>query len=119
MNSQSSSENIHQGLEQFLLPSCQLIVPSPEVALVDFALQLTHLALVRQNNHHGGVALVGQHENSGVVVKVIVEIISAGSFHHVDLDPGVLVHIEILPLSLVGIEWLLPLSCFDIETGGR
>lgn len=114
-NSQASSENVQQTLKEYPLPSCQLIVPTPEVALVDFGLQLAHLAVIRQDNHHGCVALVGHHENSGVVVKVVVEIISAGSFHHVDLDLGVLVHVEILLLSLVGIERLLPLSCLDTQ----
>lgn len=114
-NSQASSENIQQTLREYTLPSCQVIVPSPEVALVDFGLQFAHLAVIRQDNHHGGVALVGHHENSGVVVKVVVEIVSAGSFHHVDLDPGVLVHVEILLLGLVDIERLLPLSCLDTQ----
>lgn len=111
VNRQASLENINQELKHHLLPSSQLVMPIPQEVLVDFALQLAHLALIRQNNHHGGVALVGHHDNFGVVVKVIVEIKSAGSFHHVHLDLGVLVHVEILPLGQIGIEWLLPLSC--------
>lgn len=118
VNSQTWSENIYQEPNQYLLPSSQLIVPSPEVVLVDFALQLAHPALIRQDNHHGGVALVGYHENFGVVVIVMVEIISAGSFHHVDLDPGVHVHVEVLLLGVVGIEWFLPLSCLHTQTRG-
>lgn len=113
MNSWASSENICQELKQYLLPSCQLIVPVLEVAFVDFALQLAHFALIRQNKHHGGVAFVGHHENTGVVIEVIVEIISAGSFHHIDLDCGVLVHVEIFLLGPVCIKWFLPLSCLN------
>lgn len=98
-------------MKQYLLPSCQLIVPFSEVSPVDFALQLAHLAFIGQNKHHGGVALVGHHENFGVVIKVVVELISARSFHHIDLDCGVFVHVEILLLGLVCIKWFLPLSC--------
>lgn len=93
-------------------------MPVSEVLLGDCGLQLTHLALIGQDNHHGGVALVGQHDHTGVVVKILVVVITAGSLHHVHLDLGVLVYVEFILLGQVGIERLLPFSCCDAKKEG-
>lgn len=94
-------------------------MPVPEVLLGDCGLQLSHLAFTGQDDHHGGVALVGQHDHSGVVVKIVVVVITAGSLHHVHRNLGVLVYVELILLGQVGIEWLLPLSCCDTKKEGN
>lgn len=101
------------------LHSEERVVPVPEVLLGDCGLQLSHLALIGQDNHHGGVAPVGQHDHTGVVVKILVVVITAGSLHHVHLDLGVLVYVEFSLPGQVGIEWLLPLSCCDTKKEGK
>ncbi len=86
-------------------------MPVPDVFLADVALHLLHFAFVRQDDHHGGVAIVGQHDDSGVVVSILIEVISACPLHHVNLNLGVLVHVELCLVSQVTIEGSLPLSC--------
>lgn len=86
-------------------------MPVPDVVLVDVALNLLHLSLTRQDDHHGGVALVRQQDDRGVVLMVLVELVATQPLHHVHLNFGVLVHLEVRLLCQVTIEGFLPLSC--------
>ncbi len=86
-------------------------MPVPDVVLVDVALHLLHLAFLRQDDHHGGVALVRQHDDRGVVVSVLVEVKATGLLHHVNLNVGGFVHMEVCLVSQVTIKGFLPLSC--------
>lgn len=70
-------------------------MPFPDVLLADDALHFLHLSYFRQDNHHGGVALVGQQDDSNVVVVVPMVIKTAHLFHHVHLNLGVLIHVEL------------------------
>lgn len=82
-----------------------------DLLLVDAALHLGHLAFLRQDDHHGGVTLVGQHDDGGVVFCVLIEVVAAGPLHHVHLDLGVFVHSELGFVCLVSVKGFLPLSC--------
>lgn len=53
-------------------------------------------SLVRQDYHHGDVSSVGQLEDSGVVVIIMVVVKASSRPHHVDLNFGVFVHIEVV-----------------------
>lgn len=88
-----------------------------EVVLVDVALHLRHLVFIRQDDHHGGVAPVGQHDDSGVVVEILVEVKAACPLHHVNLNLGVFVHVEVALLCQVSVKVFLPLSCCDAAKG--
>lgn len=92
-------------------------MPVSEVVLADVALHLRHLAFIRQDDHHGGVALVGQHDDGGVVVDILVEVIATRPLHHINLNLGGFVHMEVKLLCQVGIKGSLPLSCCDAEEG--
>ncbi len=83
----------------------------PDVVLVDVALHLLHLAFLRQDDHHGGVATVGQHDDGGVVVSVPVGVIVTRPHHHVHLNFGGSVHMEVRLVCQVTVEGFLPLSC--------
>lgn len=82
-----------------------------DVVLIDVVLHLLHFAFIRQDDHHGGIALVGQHDDSGVVVSVLIEVVASHSFHHVHLNFGGFVHMEVCLVCQVNIEGFLPLSC--------
>lgn len=95
---------------QLLLP-VEGVVPVLEVILADEALHLLHFAHIRQDDQHGGVALVGQHDDGGVVFGVVVEVVAASPLHHVNLYLGLLVHSELGLAREVAVEGFLPLSC--------
>lgn len=82
-----------------------------DVVFVDVALHLRHLAFIRQNDHHGGVAFVGQHDDGGVVVGVVIEVETTCPHHHIHLNLCVFVHVEVCLLGMVTIEGFHPLSC--------
>ena len=88
-----------------------------DVVLVDEALHLLHLAFIGQDDHHGGVALVGQHDDRGVVVDVPVGVVIILPDHHVHLNFGGLVHIEVHLVCHDTIERCFPLSCMRQWTG--
>lgn len=94
----------------FLLPE-KGVMPVSDIVLVYEALHLLHLALIRQDDHHGGVALVGQHDHRGVVVVIIIKIIAACPAHHVHLHLGGLVYVEVSLFGEVAVEGFLPLTC--------
>ena len=82
-----------------------------DVVLVDIALHRRHLAFIRQDDHHGGVALVGQHYDGGVVVNIPVGVVVTRPHHHVHLNFGGLVHMEVHLACHVTTKGFFPLSC--------
>lgn len=92
-------------------------MPVPDVVLVDEALHHLHLSFIRQDDHHGGVALVWQQDDRSVVVTALIELVATQPLHHVHLNFGVFVHMEVCLVCLVTIEGFLPLSC--VRQGGE
>lgn len=85
-------------------------MPVLEVVLVDVTLHFAHLAFIGQDDHHGGVVLVGQHNDSGVVVSILIEIVATCPLHHVHLNRGGVIYMEVCLGGHVLIEGFLPLS---------
>lgn len=79
----------------FFLPSVQFVMPVFEAFLAEVFLHLLQLSLIRQNDQQGGVAFVGQPDDRGEVIPILVEVIASGSFHEVHSHLGVLVHVEV------------------------
>lgn len=100
-----------QQIQIAVLHPPELVVPVPDVVLVDGGLHLLHLSFIRQNDHHGGVALVWQHDDASVVIMVLVEVVATQPLHHVHLNFGIFVHIEVCLVCVGTIEGFLPLSC--------
>lgn len=92
------------------LPSEEGVVPVSEVVFADQGLNLLHLPVVWQHNHHGSVSLVRQHEHRSKVVLVLVEIIATGPLHHVHCHLGVLIHVEVCLPGEFLIKELLPFA---------
>lgn len=104
-----------------LLRPEERVVPVLDVFCADEALHLFHFAFMGKDDHHGGIALVGQQENSGVVLIIPEEVVASRLPHHVHLNSGVFVHMEILLACEIAIERLQPLSCNetnDVYTDG-
>lgn len=70
-------------------------MPVFEAFLAEVFLHLLQLSLIRQNDQQGGVAFVGQPDDRGEVIPILVEVIASGSFHEVHSHLGVLVHVEV------------------------
>lgn len=96
-----------------VLPSEEFFMPGLKMVSADVFFNLLHLSIIRKNDHHGSIAFVGHHHDCSLVHRVLIDVIAAGSFHHVNLHGGVFVHFE---LSFVGqccIKWLVPLPYQD------
>lgn len=74
---------------------------------------LLHLSIIRKNDHHGSIAFVGHHHDRSLIDRVLIDVIAAGSFHHVNFHGGVLVHLEVSFLGQCCIKWLVPLPYQD------
>lgn len=107
---QPGGGKVEKKTKVILLPR-ERVVPVHDLLLVDAALHLGHLAFLGQDDHHGGVTLVGQPDDGGVVFSVPVEVVAAGPLHHVHLNLGGFVHGELGFVCLVPVEGFLPLSC--------
>lgn len=76
----------------------------------DEVFHVFHLAFIGQHDHHGGVPLVGQHDDGDVVFSILVEVVATCPLHHINLNLGGFIHIEVHLLCLVAIKGFLPLS---------
>lgn len=88
-------------------------MPLVDVVLADEALHLLHFSLVGQDDHHGGVALVRQQDDRRVVVEVLIVVVATHPLHHVHLNRGALVHVEVGLTRQVTVERFLPLPCVE------
>lgn len=96
-----------------ILPSEEFFVPALNVVSADGFFNLLHLPILRKNDHHGSIAFVGHHHDRSLVDRVLINVIAAGSFHHVNLHGGVLVHFEVSFVGQPGIKLLVPLAYQD------
>lgn len=92
------------------LPFEHFAKPVFDAVPVDVFLHLLHFPLIRQNDNHGGVAFVGNLDDRGGVIPVMVEVIAPISLHHVHSHLSVLIHMEVGFVSLIYIEGLLPFT---------
>lgn len=89
----------------------ETVMPVSQVVLANEALNFLHLVFIRQNNHHGGIALVGKRDDGAVVAVIMVVIKAPHLLHHVHFNLGVFIHMELCLCCMVFVEGLLPLSC--------
>lgn len=82
-----------------------------EVFHADESLHLLHLAFIRHNDHHRGVSFIWQHDDGGVVVSITVDVVECCFRHHVHLNFGCVVNMEVCLVRIVFVEGVLPLSC--------
>lgn len=93
-----------------VLPSEEFFVPALNMVSADVFFKLLHLPILRKNDHHGSISFVGHHHDRSLVDRVLINVIAASSFHHVNLHGGVLVHFEVSFVGQFCIKWLVPLA---------
>lgn len=81
------------------------------MVLVDVFLYTPHPAFIRKDNHHGGVTLVWQQDDAGVVRSVLKDVVVSRPYHHVNLNFGPAVNMEVRLMCHFTIKWFLPVSC--------
>ncbi len=68
-----------------VLPSEEFIMPVLKMMPADVFFNLLHLPIIRKNDHHGCIAFVWHHHDRSLVDRVLIDVIAASSFHHVNL----------------------------------
>lgn len=80
------------------------------LSFVDVSLHSLHPEFIRKDNHHSGVSVVWQHDDASVVTCILIEVV-VNRPHHVNLNFGTAVNVEVVLMCPFSNKWFLLVSC--------